>query len=108
MPVKEIDSNKIHKLDENLAGSDPAVTINADDLNVASSLAALSLKVLDAMANIYQLHTNTLRLSQNLDTVISSLNSSIRDFNGALTKITLRISDLEVISLNRNRDEPTA
>jgi hypothetical protein len=51
------------------------------------------------MANIYQIHTNVVRLGQNLDLTCNTLNNSIRDFNGLIKELQMRVEDLEAMKV---------
>ena len=71
--------------------------IDTDELNVAATLASMSVKILDTMSTMYQMHTNMVKLGQNLDTIVNALNSHIRDSEGTIRELKMRVDDLELM-----------
>lgn len=90
---------ELYELEPILKGDTSKPEINVTELNTAAALAALSTKMLDAMANIYQIHGNVVRLGQNLDLIVTSLNNSTRDFKGMIDELRMRVEDLEAIKV---------
>jgi hypothetical protein len=90
---------ELHKIEPDLLGATSKLEIDDKELNIAAAIAALSTKMLDMAANIYQIHSSLVRLGTNIDIVSSSLNSTIRDFNGHLKEYEMRISDLEAVTI---------
>jgi len=89
----------LQKIDKTLRGDSSEVDIQAKDLNTAAALAGLSIKLLDVMANIYQLHTNMIRLGNNLDMMVTSLNVTHRDHGGLIEELKMRVEDLEAVQV---------
>jgi len=95
---------KIKRINENLRGS-TADKINTEDVNIAATLAALATRLLDAMSNIYEIHSNVVRLGHNLDLIVNSHNNSVRDLNGTIHELKLRVEDLEALMITQSKSK---
>lgn len=89
----------IQKLEPNLLGDPSKQEVDPAELNIAASVASLSVKLLDAVSNIYQIHGNVVRLGANLDILVTSLNNYSRDFSGLIKELQARVDDLEAIKV---------
>jgi len=95
MTVPEIKlKHKVNMEEEEKA---PSKEIDSLELDVAATLGGISVKLLEVMSTQYRLHNTMVRFGQNLDVVVSTMNNAIRDFNGIVAELRMRVSDLEAL-----------
>jgi len=88
---------ELHEIEPKLLGHTSDIEIGAKELNIAAALSALSIRMLDAMANIHQIHSTVVRLGQNIDIVYNSLTKEINDLKGRHSELDMRLSDIEAL-----------